>query len=420
MNTWAYQRQSVATSNEQRIYDHLLYWVRAESPEAMLKRFQTLFVSGLRYAEADIRAALDEYVGSPSAKQNFPHFFNRCCHILVNRWQSEPLAQAKIAELVQMIGRTGNLPSNLGRSRATTRIRLLIQDYARSPYYDRLSRLAEVLNPAQSEVRPEDQPLRSLLQRYPYLYKHCLASQDDTPEQFEIIRQTQIKAEEKFNQDLAQFLTQNLCLGNHVPSADRPIIANPTFLSDRDLLVSVKHYVGDINHQGSYQDMAKSFLSRQNLFQTYEVFKQHFYQYLVSTIDPKFGKCRFNQQLKEFITQLYPEANGNKMSEALLTRTCTQVMNFLVIESRQKPKHFIFMDLLNNIGSTVTIGLLLKIVLICKKVRPYLERRFALLFGHYETQSRAATQWLVQCLEKVNLALATNFTRFNFSFIKMF
>ncbi|NCJ07311.1 hypothetical protein GS597_12495 [Synechococcales cyanobacterium C] len=420
MNTWAYQRTSASATSEQQIYDHLLYWVRTESPDAMLKRFHTLFVGGLRYPEPEIRDVLDEYVSSLSAKQNFPHFFNRCCHILVNRWQSEPLTQGKVAELVQMIGRTGVMPSNLGRSRGTTRTRLLIQEFARTPYYERLYRLGEVLNPIGHTATPETQPLSSLLQRYPYLYKHCLASQEDAPEQLEMIRQTQAKAEEKFNQDLVQFLTQRLCFQGHAPSEDRPPVRNPTLLSDQDLLASIKHYVGDISLQGSYKDMAQHFLSQQHRFQTYEVFKQYFYQYLVDTIDPKFGKCRFNRQLKDFLNNLYPESHGQKMSEALLARTCTQVMNFLVIESCQKPKHIIFIDLLNNIGSTATIGLLLKVVLICKKARPYLERRFALLFNHYQAQSCAAAQWLVHCLEKVNLALTANFSRFNFSFIKVF
>ena len=105
------------------------------------------------------------------------------------------------------------------------------------------------------------------------------------------------------------------------------------------------------------------------------------------------------------------------MSDFLLARTCNKVMNFLVIESPKQPNHLVFMDLINNLGSTKTIGLLLKVLLICKKVKPYLERRFAILFNHYESQRRSAVQWLVYCLEKVNLAWSTHFGRVDFSFV---
>jgi hypothetical protein len=67
------------------------------------------------------------------------------------------------------------------------------------------------------------------------------------------------------------------------------------------------------------------------------------------------------------------------------------------------------------VGPTMTASLLLKVVLFCKKVKPYLEKRFALLFNHYERNAKSGLKWVVQILENVNLALVTNFGKTNFS-----
>jgi hypothetical protein len=86
-----------------------------------------------------------------------------------------------------------------------------------------------------------------------------------------------------------------------------------------------------------------------------------------------------------------------------------------VIESAQKPQHFLFIDLISNIGPTFTTGLLLKVVMLCGKVKPYLEKRFALLFSHYENYTKNSLGWLVKVLENANLALVTNFGSTDFT-----
>jgi hypothetical protein len=94
------------------------------------------------------------------------------------------------------------------------------------------------------------------------------------------------------------------------------------------------------------------------------------------------------------------------------------MLGFLVVESMQKPQHFIFVNLLANMGPINTIGLLLKIVLVCYRVKPYLEKRFAILFNHYESSTREVVSWLVKALENLQVALSTNFGRVDLSFIR--
>jgi hypothetical protein len=105
------------------------------------------------------------------------------------------------------------------------------------------------------------------------------------------------------------------------------------------------------------------------------------------------------------------------VNDFLVVRTCSQLLNFLVVESPQRPQHYVFVDLISNLGPTLATGLLLKIILICRKVKPYLEKRFSILFNHYESSSRDAVQWLVQAMENLNVALSTNFSTIDLSFI---
>jgi hypothetical protein len=93
------------------------------------------------------------------------------------------------------------------------------------------------------------------------------------------------------------------------------------------------------------------------------------------------------------------------------------LLNFLIVESSQRPNHFIFIDVVSNLGPIRTTGLLLKIVLVCRKVKPYLEKRFYILFNHYENSNNEAVQWLIKMLENLNVGLSTNFGSVDLSFI---
>ena len=62
------------------------------------------------------------------------------------------------------------------------------------------------------------------------------------------------------------------------------------------------------------------------------------------------------------------------------------------------------------------MGLLLRIVLFCANVKPWLENRMAVLFNHHEHYRCKDAAWLISALEHVNLALVTNFGKIGYSF----
>ncbi|NEP19691.1 MAG: hypothetical protein F6J97_22845, partial [Leptolyngbya sp. SIO4C1] len=51
--------------------------------------------------------------------------------------------------------------------------------------------------------------------------------------------------------------------------------------------------------------------------------------------------------------------------------------------------------------------------------RPYLERRFSVLFGHYEASSQEAVSWLIKVLENLNVALSLNFGSLDLSYLSL-
>jgi hypothetical protein len=400
---------------EQKIYQHLLDCVRTEHPEQVLQRFQHLFIQYGAYPEPGIRAALDTLVRSSSSKQNFLPFFNRCCFILINRWQMNPLHRDAVVELVGLLYQNRGPSVIVGQPSPSGRLRFVLQEYVRSPLFARLRQLSDLFNPKNDQ--DEGKPLSTILYRYPYLYSHCMAKQEDDSDYLEMIGVAKKTAQRKFEQDLSSYLTHSL-LTKSSDSA-KGEFKNPTLLSSQDISTTLKTYITKVDSQGSYRDVAQQFWTPAYHPKNYGAFKNSLHEYLISSIPPEFGRCRFNDQLKGYLKDLYPENASAPLSDFLVVRTCNQVLNYMVIESRQRPAHSVFMDLLNNVGSTLTIGLMLKVVLLCGKVKPYLDRRFSLLFQHYESQTRHSVRWLVRCFEKLNLAWCAHFGSQNLSYVHL-
>jgi hypothetical protein len=166
--------------------------------------------------------------------------------------------------------------------------------------------------------------------------------------------------------------------------------------------------------------LVKSFLQYSRQSPDFYSFKEDFYQYLIPTINSDYGQRKFYQRLHNHLHNILPEANSQKINEFLLVRTCSQILNFLVVESAALPQHFTFIDLINNQGTTVTSALLLKVALICHKIKPYLEKRLAILFNHYEASATSCIQWLVTILEQINIALSIHFGDIDLSYFKKF
>ncbi|MEQ8960523.1 MAG: hypothetical protein RLP02_21805, partial [Coleofasciculus sp. C2-GNP5-27] len=59
-STWTDSDIRQTSSQEQQLYDHLLYCVQVESPTQTIDRFKQLFMDGSRYPEPEIWMVLEK------------------------------------------------------------------------------------------------------------------------------------------------------------------------------------------------------------------------------------------------------------------------------------------------------------------------------------------------------------------------
>ncbi len=416
MTTWTDSDIRQSSLEEQQLYDHLLYCVQLESPTQLIERFQRLFLDGVRYLEPEVWLALEKLAMDKRAEQEFKFVLNRCCHIVINRWQMQPQLQGAIPQLVALFENPPD-PAKV-QSRGARRLRQLVQLFTETEQYLTLQRLSRVMSEtaeAEGNCNGSNQ-VGALIQRYPYLYEHCLLSEDSSYEHQQTVRQIQARVQRRFEFDLSQYVTYQVRRAQAIrqPSTEAPEriiqpVNNPTLLSDRELAAALKQFVGKVQGPNTYRDVAQSFLTHTSQTSSYRDFKDDLYEYLTASIDPAYGKRQFNERLYNHLKNTLTQSDLQKPTEFLIVRTCSQLLNFLVVESPQRPNHFVFVDLITNLGATLTTGLLLKIVLLCRKVKPYLEKRFSILFNHYESSTRDGVPWLITSLENLNVAFSVHF-----------
>ncbi|MCU0548259.1 MAG: hypothetical protein MUC48_02815 [Leptolyngbya sp. Prado105] len=415
MNTGSIYQSRGITQEEEQLYHHLLERVQTEPPHLLIERFRLLFIEGTGYPDRELQKTVDRLIQSPVAAQNFRFVLNRCCHILINRWQSRPHQYQEIAELVALFESrpSRQITGDFSRSRLIKQQRQLTQDFQQTEQYLTLKRLSSVLQP--EPTLAESQPFGTLIRRYPYLYEHCLVTEGTPHIQKASIRQLQTERQKQYELDLSKYVTYQV----RRASSDRSIhpVQNPTLLDERSLSSALQQFTGKIRGNDTCKDIAQRFSAHCQQVKSYAHFKAELYHYLTDTVNPSYGTRHFNKQLGQFLGNTYSESETQPLSDFLMVRTCSQLLNFLVIDSIQQPQHFVFIDLLSNLGATATTQLLLQIVLLCRRVKPYLEKRFSVLFHHYEGYSRDRVQWLVAAMENLHLALSINFSDLNLCFV---
>ena len=415
MDSWSNYNSRSASASEQFLYDHIFEFAETLSPEDSIRNFRKLFVEGVNYPHPDVRLALEKTLANPLIDREFKFILNRSCYILINRWLMNTQLRNYVPELVEQF----EIPaSTTTQSRVTRRLRELVRQFIATEQYLALKHLAQLIQ-AQNERSQEPVVLGHLINRYPCLYEYALLTDDSDPEQRQRIRTLKAQAQQQYETDLTRYLAyrKRQQMVNRVEGisaqTDLQLPQNPTLLSDRQFDQAIHFFTGRIDGSNTHRDLAKQFVSYSQDTRCYRTFKEELYSYLIAGIDPRYGKRQFNQSLYRYLESLLPQNDAHRINDVLLVTTCRKLLSFLIVESVQQPQHFILTDLSANMGITPTIGLLLRIVLICKKVRSYLEKRFAILFSHYENYSRQSVGWLVEALENLNIALTTHFGSIN-------
>ncbi len=419
--------KSVTIRPEEELYAHFLQCIKRESSERVIERFRYLFIKGTGYEDHNIKLILDEIVNSKSAEQEFLFILNRCCHIIINQWQMQPNLKPDIPKLIAEFEHI--LPPGSANSRSARKLRQLMKNFARSEQCLKLQRLARLIDREKGYKFDQSEYVGNLIQRYPYLHQHCLVSDDSSYEFKRTIKKMQTKIQHKYEVNLSRYVTNRVRMiqtvrqykalnQTRIPKKIIQPVKNPTLLSDRDLDRAIHHYLGKVELGCTYHDLSQNFLTHTSQTQSYKAFKDDLYEYLITSIDSNYGKHKFNHKLYQCLQNTLPDFQNQKVNEFLLIRTCSQLFKFLVVNSKKNPEHYVLLDLISNLGETKVIGFLLKIVLLCHKIKPYLEKRFSILFSHYESFDKTGVPWLIKSLENMQVAFSIHFGNVDLSVAK--
>ncbi len=435
MNRKTFNDGIKSTKAEQEyLYDHFLYYTQEEEPDEVIRRFRYLFIKATGYDDNHARLALEKIVMAENANTEFPLFLNRCCHIIINRWQLNPDLKLEIPLLVAELEQA--LPPGSATSRSSKKLRRLVKDFQTTEQYTKLQRLARLINLSPEgrarlqRVEIVETSVGDLIERYPYLHQHCLVSEDSTEEFQQTVQTIQTKLQRDYEVNLTQYITYRVRMvqtvrkykaanQTKIPKKLLKPIKNPTLLSDRELDRALSHYMGKVEKNYSYRDLSQNFLTQTTQVRSYKDFKDDLYEYIISGIDPNYGKRRFNDKLHQCLQNTLPDFHDRQLNEFLMLRTCSQLFKFLVADGKINPNHSQYLDLITYLGETQAVGLLLKLVLVCGKLKPYLESRFSILFSHYEAATESGVPWLIKSLENLQVAFSIHFGKADVSLLKM-
>jgi hypothetical protein len=423
-----YDRFSIEES-EKILYDSILQWLQRDSSEQIVEKFRYLFIKGNGCDCPQARAALEAIVNSENASREFNFVFNRCCHLIINEWHINPRLRVKIPLLINQIALA--LPLNSTQSRTTRKLRGLVLSFQESEQYLKLKRLSNLIDRSQ-ENRPiyKQQAISNLIQRYPYLHQQCLLGEDSSYEFKQTITNLQKGIQHRYELDLSRYITYRVRLveivrrykankQTKIPKNIIQPVKNPTLLSDRDLDRGLRQYLGVRENGYTYHNFALKFRDNFAYINSHKELKQSFYEYLTVGFNCQYSKEVLNPKIFSYLDSILPDVHANKVDEFTLLRTCSLLLKFFVVDSIHNLNHYLFVDLIANLGEIKIIGLLLKIILLCDKAKPYLEQRFAILFAYYEPFTQDGVSWLINSLENLQLALSVHFGKVDLSLVKI-
>jgi len=411
-----------------KIYNHLRESLQRDSPERVIERFRHLFIKGTGYDIHSVKSALDIIINTHYVEREFPFLLNRCCHIIISYWQQDLELQSNIPLLLSQLDIV--LPPRSANSKSARKLRKLVEDFQKTEQYIKLKRLGNLVSQNHKNGNNSHLFVGDSIQRYPFLYQHCLLSEDSSYEFKKTIKKIQKGIQKNYELDISQYITYRVRLAgivrkykasnkSKIPKKLIQTVENPTLLSDRKLSYALKQYLGKVESGSTYLDLAHNFSRNMDSSKYYQQFKNELYEYLVSGIDSHYGKYHFNQKLYRYLQNILPDFHSQAVDEFTIIRTCSSLLKFLVVDSLKNPNYDLFVDLINNLGATKVVSVLLKLLLICKKVKPYLEQRFAILFSHYESYNSNEVSWLIDSLENLQLALSIYFGKADLSLVKL-
>lgn len=413
LDSWSNYSSRPPASLEDLLYQHWQYWRKQEAPHELIDRFRRLFLDVTSYPDSSVASALLSLSEQDTADREFKYVLNRCCYTLINLWYTQPRDHWAIPELVRLFE---ELPPTNGANPRAQKVYNLVKEFPKTEQYASLVRLQQIMVSDREADAPlatviEEQPLAYRIRHYPFLYDNSLLTKDSGQEQKQNINDLRRRAETDLGIRLARYHAQQI-------SGRAGQVVNPTLLDAAGLEQALSFYTGKIDGR-THRDQARWFATYSKTVRSFRDFKDEFVDYLISPIaaaEPKYSGNHFTRNLRQYLRETLAEFDAQPLNSFILVETCRRLLNFLVVDSPHRPVFRNFRHLVNDVGHTLTMGLLLRLVLFCSAAKPWLERCFSVLFNLHERRACKEVPWLVTSLEHANVALITNFGDVGYQF----
>jgi hypothetical protein len=393
-------RQSLSRA-QQTIYGFLLDIVKKWPPEEVLLEFKRLF---LYHVDATSSSAIDavyDLVFSGNEAE-FRNTIKRCCYILVNNWDAARRVQP-IKDLIasfdeEMLVRDTTSPSLKRLNEWVTNFKTS-QDFADLKLFV-----------ARYDQRGEDADWSRRFTSYLLVPQYI--NLKNPVEQREAARALAKQLRHQFKVDLAMYVARTQSQSAQ-PAEEPP--KNPTALGD-DVLRLVKMVVAKRGNY-SYLSLANIFLGQVQQVD-FKEFKECLHRYLVFSVDRSELAKTLKARLWEKLDSLYKDYESKQVSDALILRTCNRMIDFLTTENRQEPSA-LFILLLSQGNPMTLVVTLLKLILVSRNSRLYLEARIADLIRYYESYPEQDCWWVVHFLEIFNVTFTIYAENVQYNLIRM-
>lgn len=387
---------------QQTIYQFLLGIVKKWPPEEVLVEFKRLFLYHVDSVNSTAMDALYDIVFSDN-EEEFRNTIKRSCYILVNNWDAARRYHA-IQELIEAFQEPITTRDTLSPS--LSRLRCWINNFRSSSDYADLKLFAARYD--EQAISPDG----PWVKRYTsYLLAPQYIDHNNPIEQREAARALAQQLRDQFKFELAMYVARSQS-GNN---SDGRSVKNPTVLGD-GVLRLIKLIVAKRGSY-SYVNLANIFLNQVKQ-SSYREFKQSLQKYLVFSIESTQLSRLLQERLTEKLESLYTEYHYREVNDALILRTCNRTIDYLTSENHQEPSQ-LFVLLLSQGNPMTLVVTLLKLILISKNSRSYLEARIAELIRYYETFPEAECKWVVNFLEIFNVTFTIYAENVQYNLIRM-
>lgn len=405
------------------LYEYLAECAVSQPPEMVINQIGSLFSLG-NHENTEIVKVWEKIIVSPQGQQQFGLIANHCFYLILDRWAVNRRADEYVEKLITVFDST-TLQKNT-YDRRKSKLRQLVREYQKSELYFKLKILAKILTSDLSENLDREAPVSSLVARYSYLYQFFLPEAASFPLLKNLVKQLQANNQQHFEFQLSQYiiyrarLVQLAKMNLLSKGAGKAIykVKNPTFLSDRDIIITIRQHLKQFEHKYTLLQLAEHFLARNPIRSSYQEFKRDLYQYLIIGFKPRNESYQFKHKLKQKIEQIFTNSNSRPLNNSLVLQTCRQLLSFLIVDSSTEIDSSQLAELRLNLGTIQTAVLLIKIILICPEAKPDLEKKLALLFTQYHARVIKDVLWLIKILEHLLIGIGIHLGKIDISIAK--